>query len=209
MTKLIAYGENGVTNKLLESFIEDRENFKRFIKGIYWGGTLQKEKRPDLAEGLESVIEQPSFGRSKGKGEPDGLIVGKNIILLETKLNKINVFYSGDGKKITKKSEILKNYIDICRGLFSKRWFPKNYKGNKFIIENIINKVRKTYNKWYLVLLTDGTWEESKKLFVDLVTGLKKSKNISEKHVGWVSLDVVKTINYEPLRDALKVNGKL
>ena len=79
------YGENGITNSLLEAFDVDHDFFMQcIVKLTKWIDSeskrfQRKSLKPDF------IIQQPGFNR-RGFGEPDGLIKsGRYAFYVETK----------------------------------------------------------------------------------------------------------------------------
>lgn len=208
MPELIPYGENGVTNKLLEAFVSDAAVYKDFIAQIRWHQNGLTGKKKKLSNKINLVIEQMGLGRQKGGGEPDGVIAGKDfVILLETKMNGINSL-------LGKKKGILDNYVKIAQKMLQPGWHPLSYEKNSYLREKVVGGITPKKHLWYLVFITDGNWEDGKTpgIYADIVSQLKGDNKTSENHFGWIGLHTIKEIaqnhNCETLETALRANGK-
>lgn len=209
MPTLIPYGENGVTNKLLESFITERNVYREFIARVHWGDEGKQHQKTTLGKSIKVIVQQMGLGRMKGKGEPDGVIIGNGyVILLETKMDRISALVRKN------KKEILNNYIALGTKIANKDWSPpKSYVKNAYLTKHIIEPCQRVSNKhWYLLFITDGSWEENRKKHAEILAELITNNSTSKHHFGWIGLDSVRSLSKKHkltgLQNALKANGK-
>jgi hypothetical protein len=164
------YGENGITNSLLECFDQDNEFFSHCIEELtQWTDGEEREfQHTDLQP--EFIIQQPGFGR-RGFGEPDGLVkANRYAFYLEAKalsywqtfgadwanfikLNKYFAIASAirqmNGDEIVLEKEVIEvdedggYYVDTRRFRIGAR--PE-------IIQNLYGELRN--NQFYIIILT-------------------------------------------------------
>ena len=202
---IVAYGENGITNMLLEAFDKNVRFLRVFLKNVKWAD--DKERKDFQIKGkVHCCVEQPGFGRNAKGGEPDGLIIyGRYLFWLETKIKTIRSISR-------KKMGTIENYMDIAKNIYLPlQRLPKEFKKGKTWNESVLSLIRKrNRNAWYFVLLTDGSLEEkkNKNRFNEMVMTIGKDKKVSKAHIGWAPMEVVRKIGeeYEPLKIALAVN---
>jgi len=210
MPKLIPYGENGVTNQLLAAFAYNDAVYADFISRIRWGLNGETGGKATLSKNIRAIVQQMGLGRRKGKGEPDGVIIGNSyVIIIETKM--------GGPKELVRenKKEILSNYVRLGNDMAKKSWIPPgSYRKNQFLVKNIIEPTEKiSNNRWYLLFITDGEWDKDKTQIASIEKELiQKNHHLTENHIGWIGLDSVRAIadkhKLADLVNALKANGK-
>lgn len=109
------YGENGITNSLLEVFDADQEFFnlciKKYTRWIYESQNSPKFKR---TLNINFIIQQPGFGR-RGFGEPDGLIkASQYAFYLEAKALSYSETFESDWRNFEK----LNKYFAVASGIY-------------------------------------------------------------------------------------------
>lgn len=210
MPKLVPYGENGVTNQLLAAFVHNSGVYGEFVANIHWHIVGKTDAKTSLGQHMQTVVQQMGLGRRKGKGEPDGVIIGNRyVIIIETKMGNPSALV------YTNKKEILSNYVRMGREIAGKKWdAPKSYGGNRFLDETVVEPLRRiSNNRWYLLFITDGEWAKvNKKLSLIITDLIANNPGLTERHVGWIGLRDIRAIadkyKLTDLQNALKANGK-
>jgi len=129
--KIYPYGENGITNSLLEAFYLNPSYFYECItRLVQWiDGDGRRFQRGTLRP--KFVIQQPGFGR-QGFGEPDGLIAaGRYVFYLEAKALPYDMTFRANISNFEK----LIKYFSIADSFY--KGVPNNgYVDSKVIIIN-------------------------------------------------------------------------
>ena len=230
------YGENGITNSLVEAFDQDKKFFSYCIKDLTnWTDNSEREfQREDIHPTW--IIQQPGFGR-RGFGEPDGLIkANRYAFYLETKaisywntfaadwknFIKMNKYFSIASriKRMENDEHILENKViemdedgGLCIG--TRRFIIGD---RPEIIQQCYRQLRK--KEFYIIILTKdraGDWPEISEHYrhqVEAYSQLIQHEDHFPYRFGWMPLlDVYDyTIDreenyYIKLRRAFQCNG--